>query len=286
MIKKWVLASVAMAAIASSAGLAQAQVAPATCGALAQKYPDLKGRSIAVGYNTAEANYTATDAKEPDKIVGIEPDIIEAASKCLGFKYKLNAFDFAGLIPAVQSGRVQIIMGGMYASDERVKQVNFVQYMKASEATLVQAGNPKGLRDLANTCGVTAAEVVGTVENEMFAKQSAACEAAGKGPITPLSFPSNDRAFSAVAQKRADIFMTDSGVAGYLGKSAANVVQVGFEVPSDFLFGLGVKKGDDSLMNGLLAVLSAMHEDGSLKSTYDKWGFQPSQAIVPSTKTQ
>lgn len=285
--RKTTFAILILGAAGLGAGGALADELPAsTCQALSQKYPDLKRRTIAVGYNTAEANYTAADPKNPDKIVGIEPDILETASKCLGFKYTLSAFDFAGLIPAVQSGRVQVIMGGMYASDERAKQVNFVEYMKAGEATIVQAGNPKNLHDMDHLCGVTAAEVVGTVENPIFAKASDACQAAGKPPITPLSFPSNDRAFAAVAAKRADIFMTDAGVAAFLGKSASNVVQVGFAVPSNFVLGLGVKKGDDSLLNGLLAVLKAMHESGALKQAYAKWNFQESQMIDPAVKTQ
>jgi polar amino acid transport system substrate-binding protein len=268
-------------------GLASAaEAAPSSCGDISAKYPSLKGRTLAIGYNTSEANYTAVDPKDPDKIVGIEPALIEAASQCLGFKYTLQGMDFAGLIPALQSGRVQVIMGGMYASDERAKQINFVKYMKAAEAMLVQAGNPKGLKDFDSTCGVIAAEIVGTVENDILAKQSAACTAAGKEPITPLSFPSNDRAFQAVAGKRADIMMTDAGVAGYLAETASNVVQVGYAVPSDFAFGMGIKKDDPDLMNGLEAVYHAMYQDGSLLQEMNKWGFTEAQQLEPVIKTE
>ena len=279
-------AAVGAALFIGFAGIAQAQAAPASCGDISAKYPDLKGRAIAVGYNTAEANYTAVDPKNPDKIVGIEPSLIEAASQCLGFKYTLQGMDFAGLIPALQSGRVQLIMGGMYASDERAKQINFVEYMKAGEAMLVQAGNPKSLKDFQSTCDVVAAEIVGTVENDILAKQSAACTAAGKGAITPLPFPSNDRAFQAVASKRADIMMTDAGVAGYLAETASNSVQLGYAVPSDFAFGIGMKKDELSLMNGLKDIFHAMYEDGSLQQEMTKWGFVDSQKLEPLTKTQ
>jgi len=119
-----------------------------------------------------------------------------------------------------------------------------------------------------------------------LAKQSAACTAAGKPPITSLSFPSNDRAFSAVAHKRADIMMTDVGVVAYLAKTASDVVEPGYAITSDFRLGFGTRKNDENLMNALRDVFHAMYEDGSLKAEYDKWSFDDSQFVEPVTKTK
>ena len=264
----------------------QAWADTSVCQALSQQYPSLKGRALVVGISPAPANYSATDPNDPANVIGIEPDLLKAAGECLGFTFTYSKLDFAGLIPAIQSGRINIIAAGMYSSAERAKQVDFVEYMKAGEAAIVAKGNPKKLQGVADACGTTAAEVVGTVENAILDKQSEACVAAGKPAITALQFPSNDRAYGALAQGRADLFMTDAGVASYLAAATPDKVQVGFAIPTDFLFGLGVNKKDVALRDGLLASFKAQSEKGDLKALMGKWGFADAQFHEPSGKTQ
>jgi polar amino acid transport system substrate-binding protein len=283
---RWGIAAiVVVAATGIGGGTAQAATGEA-CRTLSEKYPGLNGRAIVVGISPAPANYSATDPNDPANIIGIEPDLLKAAADCLGFTFTYSKLDFAGLIPALQAGRIHVIAAGMYSSAERAKQVDFVEYMKAGEASLVRAGNPKNLRSLADVCDVTAAEVVGTVENAILDRQSAACGQQGKVPITPLMFQSIDRAYSALAQGRADLVLTDAGVASFLAATAPDRVEVGFAIPTEFVFGFGVSKDDKELLEGLHASLLAQHEDGSAAALLAKWGFVPEQALEPAIKTQ
>jgi polar amino acid transport system substrate-binding protein len=263
-----------------------AQAQDAACEALSAQYPGLKGRELVVGISPAPANYSATDPNDPSSIIGIEPDLLAAAGECLGFTFSYSKLDFAGLIPALSSGRIHLIAAGMYASDERAAQVDFVEYMKAGEASLVQAGNPKGFASLDDVCDAIAAQVVGTVENAILDKQSEACVAAGKPPIEPLSFPSIDRAYSALAQGRADIVLTDAGVASFLAQKTPDRVEVGFDLPTDFVFGFAVNEEDTELRDGLNAALAAAYEAGEVQAALEKWGFAESQLHKPAIKTE
>jgi polar amino acid transport system substrate-binding protein len=256
-----------------------------TCADLSKKYPGLDGKELTVGISPAPANYSAADPKDPSNIIGIEPDLLDAAGQCLGFSTKYAKLDFAGLVPALQSGRIDLVAAGMYSSPERVKQVDFVDYMKAGEASIVQAGNPEKLSSLEDVCGVTAALVVGTVENEILDKQSKACEAAGDKPLKTLKFPSIDRAQSALAQGEADIVLTDAGVAAYLAKRASDKLAVGFDLPTDFHFGFGVSKKSTELRDGLNAALQQLYTDGALQKAVEHWGFSKSQELQPAVVT-
>jgi polar amino acid transport system substrate-binding protein len=255
------------------------------CSDLSSKYPGLDGKKLTVGISPAPANYSASDPKDPSNIIGIEPDLLDAAGKCLGFTTKYSKLDFAGLVPALQSGRIDLVAAGMYSSEERVKQVDFVDYMKAGEASIVRAGNPKKLKSLDDVCGVTAALVVGTVENAILDKQSDACETAGDKPLKTLKFPSIDRAQSALAQGEADIVLTDAGVAAYLAKRAPDKLAVGFALPTDFHFGFGVSKKATELRDGLNAALQQLYDDGSLQKAVKHWGFATSQELEPAIVT-
>jgi polar amino acid transport system substrate-binding protein len=256
-----------------------------SCSSLAKKYPGVKGEKLTVGISPAPANYSASDPRNPDNIIGIEPDLLAAAGSCLGFTTRYSKLDVAGLVPALQSGRVDLVAAGMYSSPERVKQVDFVDYMKASEASLVAAGNPKKLTSLDAVCGVTAALVVGTVENAILDKQSKACVAGGKDPLKTLKFPSIDRAQSALGQGAADIVLTDAGVAAYLAKRSNGKLDVGFDLPTDFHFGFGVSKKATELRDGLQAALEQMYADGTLQKAVEHWGFSKNQELEPAVAT-
>ncbi len=285
-------ATLALSLVACGGGEAQSnksgsavKIDQETCQGLADKYPGLDGDKLTVGISPAPANYSASDPKDPSSIIGIEPDLLDAAGDCLGFSTTYSKLDFAGLVPALQSGRIDLIAAGMYSSEERVKEVDFVNYMKAGEASLVAAGNPKKLEELADVCGVTAALVVGTVENAILDKQSKECESSGEESLKTLSFPSIDRAQSALAQGEADIVLTDAGVAAYLAKRASDKVEVGFDLPTEFNFGFAVNKKETELRDGLAAALQQMYEDGTLQEAVKHWEFSTSQELEPAVVT-
>ena len=269
----------------NNAATSDLEIDKTTCDSLAQKYPGLKGKNLTVGISPAPANYSASDPKNPANVIGIEPDLLNAAGQCLGFSTAYSKLDFAGLVPALQSGRIDLVAAGMYSSEERVKQVDFVDYMKASEASLVAAGNPKKIESLADVCGHTAALVVGTVENAILDNQSKQCEASGGQPLNTLNFPSIDRAQSALAQGEADIVLTDAGVAAYLAERAPDKLAVGFDLPTDFHFGFGVSKKATELRDGLAAALGQMYADGGMQKAMQRWGFSPNQELEPAVVT-
>ena len=80
--------------------------------------------------------------------------------------------------------------------------------------------------------------------------------------------------------------MTDAGVAAYLASAAADKVQIGYPVVSNFAFGLGIRKDNPDLLAALTDLYHAMYVDGSLKTELGKWGFPDAQLIEPVAKTQ
>lgn len=261
---------------------APSAAADPACAEISGRYASLKGTEIVVGTSPGPSNYDAPDPADPNKIVGVEPDLLDAIGQCVGFTHTVKKFDFGGLIPALQAKQINAVASGMYASDERAQQVSFVQYMKASEAAVVAKGNPKQITSLEALCGVTASETVGTVENAIIDKQNAACTAAGKPAVTILSFQGN-QAVDAVAQGRADVFLTDAGVASYLaGQNPA--LETGFPIPSDFVFGLATAKDDTVLRGAVADTMSAFYRSGRLKEIITRWGFAPEQVYEPSVK--
>jgi polar amino acid transport system substrate-binding protein len=259
--------------------------AASACSSIASKYPSLKGKTINVGSSPGQNYYDFVDEADPSKVIGLEPDLVNAIGKCAGFTVNYQKIDFDGLIPALSANRIDLITSGMYATPERAKQVNFVSYMKAAEAAVVRKGNPKGITGLDKLCGTTVAQVAGTVEVAIAAKENTKCTAAGKPAIKFLNFTDNNGLTQALSGGRADVFLTDAGVAAYLAKQFASSLEKGFDIVSDFKFGIGVSKSNADLLGAFNDGLKALYDKGELKTVATKWGFSEGQVVAPGTVT-
>jgi polar amino acid transport system substrate-binding protein len=266
--------------VAAQAEAEVADVAAEACADVGEQYPELEGQSVTIGSTPGLNYYNLVDESRPDEVVGLEPDLIRAVSQCVGFEYTYQKTDFNGLIPALQSERIDLITSGMYATEERAREVSFVTYMNASQSAVVQQGNPSDIGGLEDLCGTTVAQVVGTVEVELATQQNEECLANGEPAIETLNFTTNNQMVSALTDERADVFLTDTGVAAYLADEFDGL-EVGFDLVSDFRFGIGVNKGNEELLNAINDAMTAMHEDDQVVAIAEEWGFSADAVLAP-----
>lgn len=73
-----------------------------------------------VPFESAELN----DEGETE-IVGFDVDLMDQLAKDMGFKYEIIETEFKGLIGELQSGRADLIISGMTATEERAESVDF-----------------------------------------------------------------------------------------------------------------------------------------------------------------
>jgi len=187
-----------------------AQPAQAACepDKVATKYPGLAGKTLKVGLDPTLPPVMYRDPNNPSKIVGQDPDMIEAAMKCLGLKYELVGLDFGTLIPTLQAGQIQLVWSNIYYTPARAQAADFVIYATTGTAGIVKKGNPKGIKSIDDACGTRAAPILGTVEDKGFQDASAKCVAAGKPAIQITPYPNAPATSRAIENDRADISMS------------------------------------------------------------------------------
>ena len=88
----------------------------------------------------------------PERIVGFDIEVIQRIASNLQWKVQIVPADFASLIPALQSGRADMVIATMVPTPERRKSVDFSDpYYDASPAFLIRKGATiTGLKDLIN----------------------------------------------------------------------------------------------------------------------------------------
>jgi polar amino acid transport system substrate-binding protein len=77
------------------------------------------------------ADYPPFEYMEKGKLVGFDVDLAEHIGKELNMKIEFKEMSFNSLIPALQKDHIDVVMAGMTATEERLKQIDFsdIYYM-------------------------------------------------------------------------------------------------------------------------------------------------------------
>lgn len=104
-----------------------------------------------VSFGKVEKLYVGTNAEfypfeylEDGKIVGFDAELIEAIGKKLNKEIVWKNMAFDGLLPALQSKKIDVIIAGMTATPERKKFVNFSDpYFVSNQMIIVNTDDEK-----------------------------------------------------------------------------------------------------------------------------------------------
>ncbi len=107
------------------------------------------GMTLQVGMDAAYAPFEYVD-EATNQIVGFDAELIKAIAAEMGFAVELNNVPWDGIIPALTSGKIDILISAMTITEERARTVTFSDpYFEATQFIAVKEGSPiKSLADL------------------------------------------------------------------------------------------------------------------------------------------
>lgn len=228
--------------------------------------PSAQAADLVVATDTA---FVPFEFKEGDKYVGFDIDMWDTIAKELGVSYELRPMDFSGIIPALQTGQVDVALAGITIKPEREEVIDFSDGYYDS-GFLLMVGANSDIKDVADLKGKTLAVKMGT---------SAADYAEENFEGTELrKFPNIDNAYLELRTGRVDAAMHDTPNVLYYIKTAGNgqVKTVGAQMMAQ-QYGIGFPK-DSKLTAKVNVALANMKEDGRYNAIYEKWfGKAPAQ---------
>jgi len=267
--------------VAATVGFGPAGPAQAACepDKVATKYPGLAGKTLKVGLDPTLPPIMYRDPNNPSKIIGQDPDMVEAAMKCLGLKYELVGLDFGTLVPTLQAGQIQLIWSNIYYTPARAQAADFVNYATTGTAGIVKKGNPKGIKTIEDVCGKRAAPILGTVEDKGFQDASAKCVAAGKPAIEITPYPNAPATSRALENDRADVSMYDVVLVDQVVRTNPDKFERAYYFRSGIKIGVAVKKGNEELVTAVKDAITELQANGTQKALMQKNGIDPTLAI-------
>lgn len=171
---------------------------------------------VTVGF----ANERPYGYRDGGELVGEAPAISGRIFKDMGgIKMQGKLFEFDGLIPALNAGRVDVVTAGMFITPERCGQAAFgePEYVVPS-AFLVKKGNPKKLSDYQSVIdeNATLAVLSGAVEAQQ-------ATSAGVPQSQLMNVPDQQAGLDAVKSGRADALNLTSISLRSLAKGSSEV---------------------------------------------------------------
>lgn len=200
-----------------------------------------------------------------NEIVGFDIDYAKAATEKMGVKATFQPIDWKTKESELSSGRIDLIWNGYTITDERKEKVLFTKpYLKNSQVVVTLAdSNLSKLDDLAG-------KVVG------IQGLSSASDALDASPIkseikTITEFSDNVLALADLKNGRVDAVVIDEVVINYYMSQEEGTFKLLDESLAPEEYGIGVKKGNEALLEDLQKALDEMNEDGTAAEISKKW---------------
>ncbi|MFT4213930.1 MAG: ABC transporter substrate-binding protein [Microbacterium sp.] len=210
----------------------------------------------------------------PEEWAGIDVDMANHLfEEVFGIEVEYMEMPFDGIIPALKAGKFDVVVNGMTASAERQEQIDQVYVINSNTAIVVAEGNPKGVTEFEDLCGLVAATISGT--NELGLLEDLAAECPADEPLEILTFPTATAQTLAITSGRADAtlggyatfkYLADNDLPSFDGLELLDVI-----VQSNPL-GYGSSKSAPEMGEAIEAGMNVMIEDGSYQEILDKWG--------------
>jgi polar amino acid transport system substrate-binding protein len=238
---------------------------------VATKYPDYAAKVVKIAVSPLQPPYASTDPSNPDKLTGLEVEMVEDAMKCAGLKYEFVRGAWSGLLQSMFNGASDVMIGSVTYRKDRGANVDFVLYTHSGQTAVVQKGNPKKITDMESLCGTTGSATVGGSSALLIAEQGKKCVSDGKPPIDFQPATDADSAYRQVVNARNDFAMDDSGSAAARVASEPDL-QYAFTHKSELESGFVVPKGNAEMLRAVSEGLQVQENSGELAALMKKYG--------------
>ena len=202
---------------------------------------------------------------ENNDIVGFDIDYARAAAEEMDVEVKFQPIDWKTKETELNSGRIDLIWNGYTITDERKEKVLFTKpYLANSQVIMtLKDSDINAIADLeGKNIGVQAlsSALDALNSNEVSKKIADLAE-----------YGDNVLALTDLKTKRTDAVIIDEVVANYYNSLEDGTFKIVEESLAPEEYGVGVKKGNEALLEKLQKALDTLNENGKAAEISEKW---------------
>ncbi|WP_426428655.1 cystine ABC transporter substrate-binding protein [Pseudomonas palmensis] len=231
----------------------------AVAGEQLQKIKD--SGSISVGLEGTYPPFSFVDTD--GKLTGFEVELSEALAKELGVKARLQPTKWDGILAALESKRLDIVVNQVTISDERKKKYDFSEpYTVSGIQALVLTKNKDTIKTAQDLAGKKVGVGLGT-NYEQWLKDNVP-----KAIIK--TYDDDPSKFQDLRVGRIDAILIDRLAALEYARKAKDTIAAG-DAFSRQEAGVALRKGEPELLDAINKALGKLRADGTLKKLSEKY---------------
>ncbi|NQY02499.1 MAG: transporter substrate-binding domain-containing protein [Halieaceae bacterium] len=213
------------------------------------------------------ADYPPLQYKQDGAVVGVEPDNARAVAKIMGKELAIFEYPFDELIPALEQGRVDVIMSGLSVTAARSQRVMFAEpYLKVGQMAVMHKDR---IGSFAQPWAIYREGVRVGVEPGTTGAAFAERE------LTEAQisyFADGTEAFAGLRADAIDIYIHDAPTAWQLANSLETDDLISTYKPlTEEYLAWAVRKDDGALVTELNSALRQMRNNGTLQYIINRW---------------
>jgi polar amino acid transport system substrate-binding protein len=195
---------------------------------------------------------------------GVSVDLARALGERLGMPVDIQNLPFSGLIPALRTGKIDLVISSMTSTPERAGSIDFSEpYLKTGLCLLVGAKtNIQSIADC-DRSGQAIAVVRGTT-GHLYAVQHVKA-----ARVLVLDQPA--ACALEVAQGKAEAFIFDQMTTLKNWQKNPETTRALLAPFQEETWAVGLRKGNDDLRSKVNAFIAAYRKDGGFEKMGDKW---------------
>lgn len=193
---------------------------------------------------------------------GFDIELVNEIADRLGLEVEYVNASFDTIFTQLAGGEFDLIVSAITITDERLETIDFSDpYFAANQALVVQAGSEIGAvddladRDVGAQAGTTGLDYA----RDNFTESRI------------VEFPTYPAAFTALEAGQLDAVLADLPVAAEEVDGSDGALEIVEEVDTNELYGLGVQKDQDALLEAVNEQLAEIIADGTYEELYQTW---------------
>lgn len=208
-----------------------------------------KDSKVYVGTN---AEFAPFEYREGKNIVGFDIDLIKEIARISGFEIEFVDMQFDGLLPALESGKIDLIISGMTATEDRKKFVDFSSpYYSTKQAILVYQDEQK-IQSFDDLVGRKVGVVLGFTGDILVSKIP---------NIQSQKFNAASEVILALKSKKIEAVVMDYETAKNYAKQNSELKLVQTDFASEE-YAIAMRKGNEELLGKINQAIKQIKENG------------------------
>ena len=196
-----------------------------------------------------------------DTVVGFDIMIANEIGEALGVEVNFKQMDFDGLIGALQSSQVDLVISGMSPNPERIEQVDFSDFYYTGEnAILVRAEDTDKYTSIEDLKGVKIGTQLGSIQTPIAEELS--------DQVKQLK--ATQDVVLELSNGNVDAIILGAEIATKYAEQFDDVVLSQVKLEADEAMAVAAPKGSEELIEKVNEVIARLKADGSLDAMLEE----------------